>query len=254
VNAELQGKIDELSGTNDDMRNLLDATKIATIFLDQRLCIKRFTAETAKIINLIPTDVGRPVSHIMTNLEQADIEGAARRVLDSLMPQEKEVRSRDGRWYQLRILPYRTVDNVIDGVVVTLADITELKHNEALAQQARIYAESIVDTVREAILVLDTDLQVRSANRAYYRLFQTTPETTIGESLFKLANGQWDIPSLRELLEKILPENHSFDDFAVELDLAQAGRKKLRLNARRIPRGSTDGDAILLAIENITQA
>jgi len=253
VNAELQCRIDELFSSNDDMKNLFDASKIAMIFLDQKLSIRRFTTETTKIINLIPTDVGRPVGDIVANLEGADLAGDAREVIDSLVAKEKNLRSRDGHWYLMRILPYRTVDNVIDGVVVTLSDITELKRAEDLINEAYDYAESIVDTVREPMLVLDAGLKVLSANRSFYRTFKDTSETTLGKSIFKLGNEQWDIAELRQLLQQILSENTTFEDFLVERDFPQIGRKKMLLNGRRIFRDVIGTQTILLAIEDVTE-
>jgi two-component system CheB/CheR fusion protein len=127
VNAELEGKIEELSRANDEIKNLLDSTKIATIFLDDQLCINRFTSEASKIINLIPGDIGRPISHIVSNLEHVTLSEEAQEVIDSLVTKEHPVRTKEGRWYLSRIIPYRTLDNQIGGVVITFTDITEQK-------------------------------------------------------------------------------------------------------------------------------
>ena len=131
VNAELHGKIDELAQANDDMKNLLDSTKIATVFLDNQLCIKRFTSEATRIINLVQSDVGRPVSHIASKLEDDTLSTDAQQVLDSLVPKERQVKSREGLWYLYRVIPYRTLDHVIGGVVLTFTDITEHKLAES---------------------------------------------------------------------------------------------------------------------------
>jgi two-component system CheB/CheR fusion protein len=122
VNAELQGKTEELSATNDDLRNLLDSTNVATLFLDTELCVKRFTPEATKVINLIQKDVGRPVSHFKTKLEDENLAQEAQEVLDTLLPKQSEIRSIDGRWYLKRTTPYRAANNAIDGVVVTFID------------------------------------------------------------------------------------------------------------------------------------
>ena len=103
VNAELQGKNEALSSANDDIRNLLDSTKIATLFLDTRLCVKRFTPEVTKVINLVQEDIGRPVSHFKTNLVGDNLAQHAQEVLDTLLPKETEIRSTDGQWYLKRI-------------------------------------------------------------------------------------------------------------------------------------------------------
>ena len=190
VNAELQGKIEDLSRANDDMKNLFDSTKIATIFLDNQLCIKRFTSEATRIINLIQSDVGRPVGHIVSNLEQDTLSRDAQEVLDSLVSKEKAVRTKDGRWYLNRVIPYRTLDNLIDGVVVTFTDISEQKIAE-LVLAARNLAEGIVETVGDPLVALDGSLRVVAANTAFYRLFQTVSDATVGQYYYDLgtANG-----------------------------------------------------------------
>ena len=129
VNAELQAKINELSLVHDDMRNLLNSTEIATIFLDQKLCVRRFTPKATALVNLIDTDIGRPLEHIVQNLEYGDLIQDADRVLQTLASKETEVRSKEGQWYQMRIMPYRTMDNVIAGVVLTFADISVQRRN-----------------------------------------------------------------------------------------------------------------------------
>jgi two-component system, chemotaxis family, CheB/CheR fusion protein len=252
VNAELQNKVEELTVLNDDVRNLLDNTNIATIFLDKQLHIKRFTPEATKIVNLIPTDIGRPLSHLVFNLE-LPFDSEAKEVLDTLAPKEMEARNKEGQSYLSRIMPYRTVDNLVDGVVITFTDITETK--KALAQQEMLeYLTSIVATVRDPLVVLDADLKVITASRSFYQSFKVQPESTEGVLLYELGNGQWNIPSLRQLLEKILSSNASFQDFAVEHNFPEIGHKKMLLNARKLHRQGVDTDRILLAIEDTTRA
>ena len=252
VNAELQGKTEELSSTNDDLRNLLDSTNIATLFLDRRLCVKRFTPEATKLINLIQKDVGRPVSHFKTNLEDENLAQEAQEVLDTMIPKQRETRSIDGQWYLKRIRPYRAANNVIDGVVVTFIDITERKRLELVVEEARKFAQDIVETVREPLIVLDNALNIVSANESFYRLFKLTPEQTERRSLFEVNQRQWDIPELHRLLEKVLPQNYAFDNFTIEHDLPDMGHTILLLNARRIHRGPIGTDLILLALEDVT--
>jgi two-component system CheB/CheR fusion protein len=147
VNQELQSKIDELSRNNNDMKNLLNSTDIATLFLDDQLNVRRFTNETAKIIKLIPADTGRPITDINTELDYPDLVNDARNVLRELVSFEKVVPARTGRWYTVRIMPYRTLENVIDGVVITFTDVTSAKISEAMlreqANQLRQMAESL---------------------------------------------------------------------------------------------------------------
>ena len=124
---------------------------------------------------------------------------------------------------------------------------------ELAAEEARRYAESIVETVREPLLVLDADLKIISANRNFYRTFKVTPDETIGSFIYDLGNKQWDIPKLRELLEEVLPEKEAFDDFEVEHQFENIGHKIMLLNARQIYRKDIGTKMILLAIEDITE-
>ena len=137
VNAELQTKMVELSQSNSDMKNLLNGIEIATIFLDNELGVKRFTAEADRIVHLVAGDVGRPLGHFATNLKYDRLVEDAKAVLDRLMPKEAQLEAKDGRWYNMRILPYRRADNAIDGVVMTFADITVIKRMEESSQVAR---------------------------------------------------------------------------------------------------------------------
>ena len=203
LNSELQSKIEQLAVMQNDMKNLLDNMDIGTIFLDERFIIRRFTAKAAKVFHLLASDVGRPLGDITSNLVGDELLSDAREVLDTLVPREKAVQATSDEWYIVRILPYRTLDNVIDGVVLTFTDITERKKIESEMQMARDYAENVVDTVREPLLVLNAEMKVTSANRSFYDRFLVKPQETIGYYLYDLGNHQWDIPRLRELLEEL---------------------------------------------------
>jgi two-component system CheB/CheR fusion protein len=138
VNAELQSKLDDLSSVNSDMKNLLNSTDIATVFLSSSLHVRRFTTQATKIFKLIPGDVGRPLSDIATDLDYPQLTEDAQQVLGTLIFSEKEVATHDGRWFKVRIMPYRTLENVIDGVVITFSDITAAKTLEAELRKALI--------------------------------------------------------------------------------------------------------------------
>jgi two-component system CheB/CheR fusion protein len=131
VNAELQVRVDELSRSNNDMKNLLNSTDIATLFLDKDLKVRRFTTQATKIIKLIPGDIGRPITDLGSDLLYPELPADAREVLQKLGFTEKSINTRDGRWFTVRIMPYRTLDDRIDGVVITFADITVAKTLEA---------------------------------------------------------------------------------------------------------------------------
>ncbi|MGZ8252096.1 MAG: chemotaxis protein CheB [Methylophilaceae bacterium] len=251
VNAELQSKIEQLAGMQNDMKNLLDNTNIGTVFLDEHMVIRRFTREAIKIYRLVASDVGRPLADIKSNLEGEDLLAKAQSVLETLVPFEMEVQTQSDEWYLMRIQPYRTLDNVIEGVVLTFTDISKRIEAETAVQLARELAENIVDTVREPLLVLDGDLQVVSANRAFYQYFQVTVADTVGRKIYDLGNSQWDIPSLRELLEIILPRDRAVEGYVVEHDFPTIGHHKIMLNARRIFGVTSEPALILLATKDV---
>jgi two-component system CheB/CheR fusion protein len=142
VNAELQAKVDELSRSNNDMKNLLNSTDIATLFLDVHLNVRRFTTQATKIIKLIPGDVGRPITDLSSDLLYPDLASDAKEVLRKLGFVEKPVNALDGRWFTVRIMPYRTLDDRIDGVVITFADITAAKMLEAQLREQQAVLEN----------------------------------------------------------------------------------------------------------------
>ena len=131
VNTELQAKVEELSRSSNDMKNLLDSTDIATLFLDKDLRVRRFTPQATTIIKLIPGDVGRPITDLVSDLTYRDLAADVREVLRTLSSTAKPAAARDGRWFNIRIMPYRTLDDRIEGVVITFADITAAKTLEA---------------------------------------------------------------------------------------------------------------------------
>jgi two-component system, chemotaxis family, CheB/CheR fusion protein len=174
VNAELQTKVADLSQANNDMNNLLAGTGIATLFVDHQLRILRFTPTAAKIINLIQSDMGRPVSHIASNLPgystlTADIQA----VLDTLVPKVSEVQTAEGQWYAMRILPYRTLDNVIEGAVITFVDVSEMKLTREALRKAndQLRLAVVVRDAHDAILVQDMEGRILAWNPSAERIY-----------------------------------------------------------------------------------
>lgn len=263
VNDELQNRNEETMQLNNDLFNVLRGVEIPIVLLGNGLQIRRFNDAAARLLNLIPTDVGRPLSNIRTNINIPDLEQMALDTINTLAVNQKEVQDDSDRWYSLTIRPYKTADNRIDGVLMTLVDINDIKRNLVRVREAYDYANAIVETVREPLIVLSPDFRVVTANKSFYANFLTTPEETENKSIYDLGGGQWNIPSLRENLEKVLPENKVFSDFEVEIELPNIGRRIMILNAREIyldePYFKTTVNTpehfdrlILLAIEDMT--
>jgi two-component system CheB/CheR fusion protein len=249
VNDELHTRNTELGCVNNDLVNLLNSVQIPIVILDGELRIRRFTPPAERLLNLIPTDVGRPLTDLRPNLVVPDFEHLIAGVVDSLTPREIEVQARDGRWHSLRIRPYRTLENKIDGVILALVDIDSVRRAMVQAREAREFAEAVIETVREPLLVLDGELRVKQANRAYYELFQTRREETERRFIYDLGQPHWSSSGLRQLLEQVLPRNSRFENFELDVDLPGGGRKKFWLNARRVTAEDNQDQWILLAIE-----
>ncbi len=249
VNDELHTRNNELGQVNNDLVNLLNSVQIPIVILDGDLRIRRFTPLAERVLNLIPTDVGRPLSDLRPNIIVPEFERLIAGVTDTLAPKEVDVQDRDGRWHSLRIRPYKTLENKIDGAILALVDIDTMRRSLAEAREAREFADAIVETVRHPLLVLDGDLRVKTANRAFYQLFRMRPEETENRFIYNLGKAQWDIAKLRELLEGILPKSSRFENFEVDAEFPGAGRRKLVLNARRIADEGLKTKSILLAME-----
>jgi two-component system, chemotaxis family, CheB/CheR fusion protein len=251
INDELYHRNGEIMQVSNDFQNLLGSINIPILMLECDLRIRRFTETAAHIFNLIPTDIGRPFSDIKHNLNIADLDAQILEVISTLHLKSQEVQDQNGYWYDLRVRPYRTLDNRIDGAVVVLVEIDALRRSNEQLMEARSYAEAIIQTVRESLLVLSAELQVRMANQRFYDTFQVSPKETEQCQIFDLGNGQWNIPQLRSLLEDLLPHNTQIENFRVEHNFEHIGQKIMLLNARKMPRINGE-ELILLAIEDIS--
>jgi two-component system CheB/CheR fusion protein len=231
------------------MQNLLNSIEVATVFLDEKLVIKRFTNQAKKVFSLIDGDVGRPIADLAANLRYTGLVEDALDVLATLVYREREIQTSEGQWRQMRIMPYRTHDNLIDGLVLTFVDIDRVKRMELVAQQAREYAEIVVDAVDHALVVLDAELRVLSANRAFYSIFHTTPKQGIGEPFAKLGDGRWDTPEFLDRLRGVLNDPSGHEDFRIRNETARLTPREILLSARAIK--TTGGrPMILLRIED----
>ncbi len=252
LNTELSEKVSELMEANNDLDNLFNATEIATVFLDAKLRIKRFTPSATGLLSLVPSDCGRLISDIRQGFAP-DLLGVVQQVLDSQLPASQEIQIKDGRWFTMRVLPYRTHERPVDGIVVTFSEVTLLKQAEVVLQEAKSYAEHIIETIRVPLVVLDEQLRVRSVNAAFCRLFKTDAAHVAGLPIFQVSGGgQWDIPELQKLLQEIVPNRSRFDDFEVSREFGPLGPRTMLLHARHIEQPDRAG-LVLLAIEDISE-
>jgi two-component system CheB/CheR fusion protein len=253
LNEELQTRNSELNISNGDLSNLLSAVDVPFLMLDNELRLRRFSEASTKLLRIQSFDVGHPIGGIDGLVDLRELVPLANGVTVTLHSQEREIQDQNGHWYLVSVRPYRTVDNRIDGVVVVFFDIDTLKRTLQAAEEARDYAEGLIETVREPLIVLDSDLRVERATSAFYETFRVSRAETEGRFLYDLGNGQWNVPRLRELLGESLFRNQSFQDLEVEHTFPHIGRRRMRLNGKRISPDGARNRSVLLAIEDVTE-
>jgi two-component system CheB/CheR fusion protein len=245
LNEELRISNEEFIKVNRDLANLLESISIPLVMVGRDLRIRRFTRAIEPMLNLIASDVGRSITDLQPQIELPDLRRLLLDAMEGHDRKPRDIRDSNGRWYSLRILPSAGPDGRTDGAVLMLIDIDAAKRGQE-------FAEAIVETVREPLVILNQNLQVMKANRTFYRTFQAVPEETEERLIYDLGNGQWNIPKLRELLENVLPTHSTFRDFEVTHDFQHVGRKVMLLNASEIFNPNAQARTILLAIEDIT--
>jgi two-component system CheB/CheR fusion protein len=224
VNAELQNKIEELAAANDDMRNLLNSTEVASVFIDNELCIRRYADRATEIINLIETDIGRPLNDVSNKIEEPDLSSRVASVLRNLTPVEEEVRTSEDRWYSMRILPYRTTDNRIDGAVLTFSDIQKQKEAQQRLEELNAQreptlelAQRVLDLIEEPLAVLDHEAHISLANDAFCRLAGLARDTAVGSRFSELPWELRDGEELSERLQHATEHGHGFEELEVDI-------------------------------------
>ena len=251
VNDELHSRNQEVSQTNADLVNLLNTVDIPVVMLDAERRIRRFTPTARAVLNVHPSDVGRPIDEIKPNVSGVDLEERVSAVIASGGPSESEVQDRQGHWYRMQVRPSQDADAKVDGAILSLVDIDALKHHVADVEWARDYAVDIVEAVQVPLVVLDESLRVLSANQAFYRAFETTEPVTTAQRFFELDERQWDIPELRAPLERMLSTGGALTDLEVVHDFSRIGRRVIRVSAC-VVRSRSNVPMILLALEDIT--
>jgi two-component system CheB/CheR fusion protein len=210
--------------------------------------IRRFTPPAQKLLNLIPADIGRRLHEIRPNLDVESIASIVQQTIDTATLQEQEVHEKNGSWYLMRVRPYKTWDNKIEGAVISFQDIDDLKRS---LNESRMVADTVIEHAREAILILDVNLRIANANRAFYNTFRFSPEQVEGYSIHEIGKGEWIAPGLRERLQQVSRNDHRMDNFEVRHDYAGLGARNMIFNARRIA-PSRGLQMILLSIEDVT--
>jgi len=249
LNNQLQVALEAQRDTANDLQNILYSSDVATLFLDCDLNIRFFTPTAKSHFRIIASDVGRPLADLTPRTPDIALLADARTVLGHSIPMRSEIDAGDGAWFVRRITPYRTRDSRIEGVVVTFADISELKAAERRLEAARAYSDSIVNNIRRPLLVLDAELRIVSGNDAFYRCFAVAPDSVIGQPFAEVVHHIADQTGLLEFLGQV-GAGGAPAEMTVEAELPPLGRRTLIVGA-----GLIDGEPakLLLSIDDDTE-
>ncbi len=247
INQELQERNRQLGSVNDDLLNLLTSVDIALVIVGRDLRLRRFTPAAQALFSLIHTDVGRPLGDLRSSFDTPKLEAEVLATIDTMQARQREVVDRQGRFYSLQVRPYRTREDRIDGAVVVLFDVDNLK-------RALEDANAIVDTAHEPLVILDGDLRIERANQSFFDLFGVAAQETEGRLLHELGDGQWLPADLRRTLQQVLPQEARVAGYVLDHEFRRIGRRALLLSARKLPYAKGGKDRILLAIEDRTDA
>lgn len=251
VNEELQNRNQELGHVNNDLINLLGSVNIAIVIVGLDKSIRRFTPAASKTLNLIQSDIGRPIGDIKPCFDQCDISALVAEVISSVSIIEREIQDREGRWFRVQARPYITTENKLDGVVVALFDINHLKLSLTESQRLLARSESIANSIRLPLVVLDSRLMLRSANRSYNELFDKNSGDS-GQDVFSSLGVLGDISVVKKSLLRVFDGHTEAINIEAELTLPKIGKRILLFNAHKIEWTKEIGDAALLSIEDIS--
>jgi two-component system CheB/CheR fusion protein len=238
-----------MSRANGDLVNLLAGVQIAIVFVTSDLRIRRFTPMAEKALNLIASDVGRPIGNIRPNIDCPDLETLIKDAVDNVVVKEREVQDREGNWMLLRIRPYKSLDNRIDGAVLVLLDIDALRKQEQRGQQAQDLAGAILESFERPMMVLDAEMRVVAANRLLTQMLRLGHPDVVGKPLTEIVSADWDVEQLKARIAKIRPGDRPLDLFDVPREIAGSGHRKVLLRARKFEGGSRRAPLSLLSIE-----
>jgi two-component system CheB/CheR fusion protein len=252
VDSQLREALAREDKTSVDLHNILNSSAVATLFLDRDLNIRFFTPAAAPMFNLMSTDVGRPFGRLANRFSGVDLLVDAQMVLATLKPIRRDVRIEWGNWYRCSISPYRGRNDWIDGVIINLADISDLKASKEELQGARGYAEAIINTIRAPLIVLDEQLEVVSASQSFYSYFRCTPGDTLGRTLPDTDAHHLDTAEIRALLDRLRSGEHNIAGQQITVDVDLLGKRTLLLTAAELQDSSIGNKQILISFDDIS--
>lgn len=251
LNEELHARNAELNSANSDLVNILGSVEVPIVIVDSERRIRRFTPRARPILNLLASDVGRPIDDIKPSIAIQDLDAKIAQVIETVTIHEEEAQGRDGRWHRLQIRPYATVDKRIDGAVLSIIDIDALKRALGAAEWARDYARATVEAVQTPLVVLDANLRILSANVAFGETYGLPHSGSEGQAFSEVMDGAWKHAALESALRRALDHHEPFQKLQAECAIPAIGKRSVSLSGRsvRMPGGEP---MVLLAVEDVT--
>ena len=254
LNDELSSRNRDLDHLNNDLLNVLSNANVSIVMVGPDLRIRRFTPMAEKLLKLIATDVGRNLTDINLGFQIDKLEEKIADVINNMSTVEIETQDRRNQWYSIRIRPYKTSDHRIDGAVIVFVNIDDVKQREKAVVETKTYSDGIIQTVRDPLIVLDSELRVERANQAFFDIFRLKSKDTLGKLFYRIGNGHWNSPELRKLLEDVLPKKKEVRDFKVIKKFPILGQKVLLLNARALEWEGQIKLLILISLHDLTSS
>ena len=247
INVQYQSKAEELTQLNNDMKNLLDSTEIGTIFLDNNLDVLRFTPQVRKLFNLIPSDIGRSITHIVSNFE-TPLEEEIREVIENLLTKEIEVKTKNNEWYSVRIMPYRTLENFISGAVLTFSKVTQYKYLEFKLNALKEYSGGIINVLKEPAVQLDKNHYVITVNHVFLKRFHVDEEEIVGHYFIEFVRKNWNTDNLDAVVK--LCKKKQNGSIEIKLQNDEGLLETLEINAQPFIDAETSETLMVLIIIN----
>ena len=261
INDQLERHVQDVIQLNQDLNNLIACVRIPVVIVDQDLAIRQFSPRAAENYSLQPSDIGRQIAELDLRIPNSELSSRILKVIDSQQAFVREMTEVHGRWISLEIRPFRMSEQKLNGVMILLIDIHNLKEREQQVIEARDFAVGIVELLHESlgVLVLDPRFRVLQANDSFYQTFHQTSQQTLNSDLFELDEGEWNIPELRSLLMSLQQSTGEPQRLSLEHQFRGAqfqGQRKrnLLVTAKRLPHSLSEerSDFLLLAVEDVT--
>lgn len=252
VNEQLHSRNEELATINSDLVNLLNGVHIAIVIVARDLRLRRFTPIAESVLNLIPSDIGRPITQIKPNINFPELEKSILQVIDSVTVQHHEVQDSQGHWYSLTIRPYKSVDNRIDGAVITLFDTDEVRRFETQMQEAQEFAQGVLDTIQDGLVELNEEFRILRFNTAFCEFLHASESDLIGRFAWDVGRGQWSSDDLRAMLKSDQLAGDLAKGVHVKFQVRGGSYRGFQINGRVLPATERRGKRILLAMAPIS--